>query len=242
MNTADTALGGPGRAFPETTWSLVSRLQATGEERYREALEELCRRYWKPAFAYVRSAWAKSTEEAKDLTQAFFVWLIEEPALRTYEPERGGFRPFLKTLLRRFVGHQEESLRRLKRGGDRALLALDGLEALVADPAAADPEQAFERAWVTELVELSIGRVRARRREQGDPTAFRLYDEYELAAEGSQPTYRDLAERHGLRESDVRASLFSVREEIRTEIRRELARVTADERELEDEWRRLFRA
>jgi RNA polymerase sigma-70 factor (ECF subfamily) len=238
----DTALGGPGRAFPETSWSLVSRLQATGEERYREALGDLCRRYWKPAFAYVRSAWAKSTEEAKDLTQAFFLWLVEEPALRSYEPARGGFRPFLKTLLRRFVGHQEASLQRLKRGGGRALVPLDGVEALVADPAAADPERAFERAWITELVEQAIGRVRARRQSQGDPVAFRVYDEYELAPATAQPTYRDLAERHGLREADVRALLFSVREEIRSEVRRELARVTADERELDDEWRALLGA
>ena len=219
--------------FPDTSWSLVSRLCATGQERYREGLDELCRRYWNPAFAYVRAAWAKSAEEAKDLTQAFFLWLIEDEALRSYLPERGGFRPFLKTLLRRFVGHQAVALERLKRGGGRTILPLDGREL----PAAreADPERAFERAWLTEVVDESIRRVRSRREAKGDAVSFRLYDAADLAVEA--PAYRDLAERHGLRESEVRDRLFSVREEIRSEVRRELARLTSDDRDLEDEWR-----
>lgn len=226
--------------FPDTSWSLISRLCASGEQRYREGLDDLCRRYWRPAFAYVRAAWAKSDEEAKDLTQAFFLWLIEDEALRSYVPERGGFRPFLKTLLRRFVGHQAEALARLKRGGGRTPLALDGVE----PPAAvdADPERAFERAWLTEVVDQSIRRVRERRQEKGDAVSFRLYDAYELAPETERPLYRDLAAQQGLREAEVRDRLFSLREEIRAEVRRELARVTADDRELEDEWRSFLRS
>lgn len=226
--------------FPDTSWSLISRLCATGEQRYREGLDDLCRRYWRPAFAYVRAAWAKSDEEAKDLTQAFFLWLIEDEALRSYVAERGGFRPFLKTLLRRFVGHQVEALARLKRGGGRTVVAIDAVEPPVSREA--DPERAFERAWLTEVVELSIRRVRERRREKGDAVAFRLYDAYELAPEAERPLYRDLAAREGLREAEVRDRLFSLREEIRSEVRRELARLTSDDRELEDEWRSILRA
>ena len=224
--------------FPDTSWSLVSRLCATGQERYREGLDDLCRRYWKPAYAYVRAAWAKSTEEARDLTQAFFLWLIEDEALRSYVPERGGFRPFLKTLLRRFVGHQAVALERLKRGGGRTIVPLDGLE----PPASreADPEKAFERAWLAEVVDESIRRVRTRREEKGDALAFRLYDAADLAPEGA--SYKDLAARHGLRESDVRDRLYAVREEIRGEVRRELARLTSDDQDLEKEWRGILGA
>lgn len=225
--------------FPDTTWSLLSRLRATGEDRYREGLDDLCRRYWRPAFAYVRAAWAKSGEEAKDLTQAFFLWLIEDEALKAYAPERGGFRPFLKTLLRRFVGHEAEALGRLKRGGGRAVVPLDGVEPPPSRES--DPERAFERAWLTEVVNQAILRVRARRHERGDSLSFRLYDAYELSPETERPLYRELAERHGLREAEVRDRLFSLREEIRGEVRRELSNLTADDRDLEDEWRSFLR-
>lgn len=234
MSGLDSTLGGSARQFPETSWTLVASLRATGEERYREGLDELCRRYWKPAFAYVRAAWAKSADDAKDLTQAFFLWLIEDASIRSYEPERGGFRPFLKTLLRRFVGHERQALGRLKRGGGRPPLPLDGVAELPADPAATDPEQAFERAWMAELVEAAVGRVRARR----DALSLALYDAYELTAD--PPTYRELGERHGLKEGEVRDRLYSLREEIRGELRRELAKLTDGDRELEDEWRRLL--
>jgi RNA polymerase sigma-70 factor (ECF subfamily) len=236
MSGLDSTLGGSARQFPETSWTLVASLRATGEERYREGLDELCRRYWKPAFAYVRAAWAKSADDAKDLTQAFFLWLVEDESIRAYAPERGGFRPFLKTLLRRFVGHEAAALRRLKRGGGRPPVRLEGVEELVADPAAADPEQAFERAWMAGLVDAAVGRVRARR----DALSVALYDEYELAAEPA--TYRELGERHGLKEGEVRDRLYALREEIRGEVRRELARLTEGDRELEDEWRRFLGA
>ncbi|HEX7897842.1 MAG TPA: sigma-70 family RNA polymerase sigma factor [Planctomycetota bacterium] len=231
------SMGDPG-LFPDTSWSLVSRLCATGQERYREGLDDLCRRYWNPAFAYVRAAWAKSGEEAKDLTQAFFLWLIEDEALRSYLPERGGFRPFLKTLLRRFVGHQAVALDRLKRGGGRTILPLDGRDLPAADET--DPEKAFERAWLTEVVDAALRRVRARREEKGDVLSFRLYDAADLAP--AAPSYAELAERHGVREGEVRDRLYALREEIRSEVRRELARLTSDDQDLEHEWRSFLGA
>src|SRR5688572_22453356 len=105
MKSTDTSLGGADARFPETASQVGTDPEA------------LARAYWKPVYAYVRLAWAKSNEDAKDLTQAFFLWLLEERALDGYDPARGGFRPFLKVLLRRFVGHQDRALGALRRGG-----------------------------------------------------------------------------------------------------------------------------
>lgn len=68
---ADTSLGGGNRQFPQTTWGLVARLRETTQ--HRAALEDLCRRYWKPVYSWIRAAWSKPAEDAKDLTQAFFL-------------------------------------------------------------------------------------------------------------------------------------------------------------------------
>jgi len=95
------------------------------EEARRAGLEDLIRRYWKPTYRYIRAAWAKSSEDAKDLTQAFFLWTMEKDVLSRFQPQRGGLRIYIKFMLRNFVRNQDEALRRLKRGGGVRLLPLD---------------------------------------------------------------------------------------------------------------------
>lgn len=228
---ADTSLGGGGRAFPDTTWGMISRLRDPA--RHRDALEDLCRRYWKPVYLYARLAWAKSNEDAKDLAQAFFAWLLEGEPLRKFEPERGGFRAYLKVLLRRFVGHQETAMGRLKRGGGARIVPID---ADVAVDRESDPERAFDRAWVRELASQAVERVRAR----ADALAFRVYEAYESG--DKDVTYGAIAKALAISEKDVKKHLFAVREEVRNEIRAELARLTGDDRERDEEWHALFRS
>src|SRR5207245_607719 len=100
MDVLDTSLGGSQQAFPKTVWEMVSRLKDPRPEVRRSGLEDLCRRYWKPVYHSLRVGWTKSNEEAKDATQAFFLWLLEEEAIRGYSTERASFRTYLKSLLR----------------------------------------------------------------------------------------------------------------------------------------------
>src|SRR5262245_3027935 len=110
MRSEDTSLGGPGGRFPETVQELVSGLRDPNGPGYREALEGLCARYWKPVYAFIRAGWAKTNDDAKDLTQAFFLWISESEILVRFESERGGFRPYLKALLRNFMSNKERAL------------------------------------------------------------------------------------------------------------------------------------
>src|SRR5436309_796860 len=103
MRAADTSLGGPREDFPKTIGDMVARARDPSAEVRRLGFEELGRQYWKPIYRYARVAWAKSNEDAKDLTQAFFLWLMEGDALDRYLPGRGSFRSFLKALLRHFL-------------------------------------------------------------------------------------------------------------------------------------------
>ena len=245
MRPLDTTLGGPDRYFPETTSGFLSCLRQATDEGYRAALEILCRRYWKPVYAYVRAAWSKTNDDAKDLTQAFFLWLQENGALKRFDEARGGLRPYLKVLLRRFVKDRDVALHRLKRGGHQTLLSIEAVpdfDALAADPRAVDPEAVFERVWRTELVEQAVDRLRRRCRDDGRTAAFAVFEGYELAAESERPTYRDLASRLGLTEAEVRRHLNALREELVREIRAEIAQLAADDLERTDEWNTLFPA
>ncbi|HEX7899491.1 MAG TPA: sigma-70 family RNA polymerase sigma factor [Planctomycetota bacterium] len=227
----DTTLGGDDRAFPATTIGFAGALGDPDGPGYLQALETLCVRYWKPVYSFLRISWAKSNDDAKDLTQAFFLNLLEDPALRRFDPARGGFRAYLKTLLRRFASREERDRLRLKRGGGVRILPLTGEAPDVADPNA-DPEREFERVWLEDLVRQAVEAVRA----ASAPARFRVYEAY-TAAE-PPPSYAELAARLGIGVGEVEKSLHLTREAIRLEVRARVVESAGDGAEAE--WRRIL--
>jgi RNA polymerase sigma factor (sigma-70 family) len=246
MNPGDTSLGGPAGGFPATVWDDLRQAHSPSPEARRKALEGLCRQYWKPIYRHVRIAWAKSNEDAKELTQAFLLWLIEGDALKRYDPGRASFRAYLKSLLRHFVQHQDEALQRLKRGGGVEIFSLDedpeGLSDKLEDPRTIDPEEAFDRAWRAAILSAALGRVRERLSREGSLGRLRLrvFEAYDLVPPSERPTHPVLAEKFGIKTTDVQNYLFSVREEVRTEVLAELSRTATGEDSLREEWNGFF--
>lgn len=246
MKSGDTSLGGPARGFPATVWEDLRHAQSATPDTRRKALGELCGRYWKPIYRHLRIAWAKSNEDAKELTQAFLLWLIEGDALERYQPGRASFRTYLKSLLRHFIQHHDEALHRLKRGGGIDICSLQDGDSPMADaledPRRIDPEEAFDRAWRAALLAAALSRVRERLSQDGTAGRIRLgvFEAYDLVSPPERPTHATLAERFGIKVTDVQNYLFAVREEMRSELRAEIARTSADEASLKDEWNGFF--
>ena len=242
----DTSIGGDRGPFPATTWGLITRLRDSTPESRREGLEKLCLRYWKPVYQYVRIAFTRTNEDAKDHTQAFFLWLSEGDLLTRYTPERGGFRAYLKGLLRNFMADQDKALRRLKRGGGVKKLPLEddlkSLQDLLPDPRATDPQEVFDQAWKKELLDAALERTRQLHTTMERALQFRVFEEYDLAESAETPTYAQVAEKLGIKESDVRNHLFAVRERLRSEIQSEISETVGDLGELQEEWNALFGA
>jgi RNA polymerase sigma factor (sigma-70 family) len=191
-------------------------------------------------------AWSKSNDDAKELTQAFLLWLMEGDTLERYEPGRASFRTYLKSLLRHFLQHQDEALRRLKRGGHVEIFSLSDDQArfpdLLPDPKGATPEEAFDQAWLAELLFRALGRVRERWLNGGAAAErqFKVFECYDLIPPSERPTYAELAQRFGIKATDVQNYLFTVREAVRSELRAEVGRTTSGEDSLRDEWNGLF--
>lgn len=242
MRQADTSLGGQEKAFPQTTQGILARFGSSGD--YRGGVELLAQRYWKPVYAYVRARWAKSNEDAKDLTQAFFLGLLEDDSLERFKPELGSFRRYLKVLLQRFLGHEDRALARLKRGGGIRILSLDAedqaLREVVPDSRATEPDKIFERAWTVEVLKRATERTREYFHRANQDAAFRIYEDYVLGPPDGRPTYSQLALRHGLKEREVETFLTLVRQRMREELLHELADLTTDDRHLREEWDALF--
>ena len=78
---------------------LSAQSQAPG---FEAALGELCRIYWYPLYAYVRRR-GHAPEEAQDLTQGFFLHLLEHKTLARADPLKGKFRSFLIGSLQNYL-------------------------------------------------------------------------------------------------------------------------------------------
>lgn len=241
MRNRDTSLGGSGVNFAETVWGMIERARDESPEVRQAGLDDLARSYWKPVYRYLRVAWAKSNEDAKDLTQAFFLWLADRQALARYAPERGSFRTFLKALLRHFVQHHDQALDRIKRGGGRVILNLDqedaSLAGVLADSKALSPEEAFEREWRNTLLSTAVERVRRRLETDGAGIKFKVFEAYYLGGHSQdRPTYTAVADRLGVKEGEVKHYLIDVREDVRNEIRAQLAQTLSKPDDFQEEW------
>jgi len=97
----------PGGNFEDTQWAVVSAAQSDAV-----ALEQICRAYWAPLYAFVRRR-GYNAHEAQELTQQYFAWLIEWYHIAAAPPQRGRFRSFLLAALKHFLadkrrgGHKE---------------------------------------------------------------------------------------------------------------------------------------
>src|SRR5262245_15844818 len=79
--------------FPSTLWSVVLLAAERRSPQSEEALTRLCRAYWHPIYAFLRRQ-GKSPHDAQDLTQAFFIHLLDHDRLRRVHPAKGRFRSF----------------------------------------------------------------------------------------------------------------------------------------------------
>lgn len=220
--------------FPNTTWGMLARLRESGPAERRAGLETLCRRYWEPIRSYARAAWARGDED--DLTQDFFVWLIEGDVLEKFAPEKGSFRHYLKGLLRNFGRNAAQAARAKRRGGGLARVPLD--DDLVGPAAFAEAEALFERAWIAEVTRRAVERLKIKLAGKR-PVQWRAFEAYDLVPESERPTYGELASRLAVKESDVRNALYAARERFRAEVSAELRDTVSDAAELETEWRRV---
>ena len=219
--------------FPETRWSVLAEASLHGDESARRALDELCRRYWQPVFAVIRSrGW--SEEVARDRTQAFFLYLMEKSTLRRADRERGRFRTFLLTVLWRFLRDEQKRELAEKRGGDVESFSLDedgGVEV----PSDAGPlSETLDREWALATMERVLDGVRrevvAARGEEGWK-ALRGF----LPGSADEAAIPVAATRLGLTEGGVRTEIHRLRQRCREALRRELMNTVSEPGELDEE-------
>src|SRR5262245_27418751 len=220
MADRTTDLGPGGTAFPSTKWSQLLGSKDGPRRDYRQALERILLEYWKPVYVFVRRAWGKSNEDAKDLTQSFFAEVIEKYLLGKYAPQRGRFRTFLKAALKNFLADEHRTSGRQKRGGGKVRIPADAdvlpLEEMAAAPGSETPEACFDRAWANEVVTAALFDLKRELKAEKRESAYETLEIYDLAPPpGESLGYREVAKRLKRSEAEVKADLAYARQKLR---------------------------
>ena len=213
--------GGP-KDFPETNWSRLISLRDPEHPQHRANLDGLIDLYWRPAYHYIRAIRTLKAEDAEDIVQQFFAQMLSRGDLAKLSPERGSFRGFLKTALKRFVIDSERRRQvRLPGNTTRLFRFADAETQIRTKGPAPTPEEAFDREWARGVLAESLTRLRQGLEIEGKLHLYEIFSAYCLDEAAPDVSYDSLAAQHKLSLDEVRNGLRSVRQRGR-EILREL--------------------
>jgi DNA-directed RNA polymerase specialized sigma24 family protein len=238
--------GSEPREFVTTRWSLIlSAANGSEEQKARAALAELCRTYWGPIFSFICTR-GRSIVDSQDLTQDFFVTILEHNWLQHADRNRGRFRSLLLRSLQNFLINAAEKTHALKRGGGAEFISWDDWIAEAPSqlslPAQAlkslPPERLFDLAWATTVVEHALQRLREECESKGKLWLFQALSSH-LTEERDEVSYADLSAELGVTETVVKKQLHKMRQRYRSLLRAEVSRTVENPADVDDEIRYL---
>jgi RNA polymerase sigma-70 factor (ECF subfamily) len=225
--------------FPTTRWTLVVAAGDPQRKESRSALVALCENYWYPLYAYLRRR-GYPADQAQDLTQDFFMRVLEGRYLDRADPEKGRFRSFLLTSLKFFVADERDRQRAHKRGGG-SVISLEfasGEERYQREPANDEtPERIFERRWALAVLDRVVERLRNEFLQHGRAEHFERLKVFLLGQ--SDAPYAALAGAMNTSEGALKVAIHRLRKRYRELFRQEIADTVADPAEVEAELRFL---
>ena len=228
--------------FPTTRWTLVVAAGDPRRKDARSALVSLCEKYWYPLYAYLRRR-GYAPDQAQDLTQEFFMRVLEGRYLDRADPEKGRFRSFILTSLKFFAADEQDRQRAQKRGGT-AVVSFEfssgesGEERYQREPGHNEtPDRIFERRWALSVLERVTDRLRDEFVQHGRPENFERMKVFLLGQ--SEAPYADLAREMNTSEGALKVAIHRLRKRYRELLRQEIADTVADPAEVESELRYL---
>jgi RNA polymerase sigma factor (sigma-70 family) len=230
------------RSFPTTRWSLILSSAADAGAQAQDALAELCRTYWYPAYSFIRARTA-SADDAQDLTQEFFLHFLNKRILRSANPAAGRFRSYLAGSLRHFLADQADRRNAQKRGGAAIMVSIDVARA--EQRYARDleyretPDRIFDRQWAVTIVMQTCDQLRDLLVGEGRELWFDRLQNF--LPGGSEPSsYATVAGELAMTEAAVKIAIHRLRRRYRDLLRANVSHTVADPTEVDDEIRFLL--
>jgi RNA polymerase sigma factor (sigma-70 family) len=233
-----------GEAFVTTHWSQILTARDRQSPDAANALEALCRDYWRPLYAYIRRR-GYAPEDAQDLTQSFFERLLAKNYLGDLTPGLGRFRSFLLASLKHFLANSWDHAHRKKRGGGQVFISIEECRAAEDDRLEprekTTPETEFERRWATSLLDRVLRRLCADYTSSNPTIPFAELGAF-LRCDQPPGLYAEVAHRTGIKEGTVKVAVYRLRRRYGALLREEIGRTVADPAEVEAELRHLIEA
>lgn len=228
--------------FASTHWSAVLAAGESGNPECTQALEELCRTYWYPLYAYLRRRGCEAPD-AQDLTQSFLLSLLERKSLRRIGPAKGKFRSFLLAALNHFVADQWDKARAQKRGHGEAPISIDAQAAdsryrsLPSDQLS--PDKLYDRQWAMTLLDQAFTCLREEHAD--DLKQWEALYPFLIEVPHAD-AYEQAAAKLETSTSAVRVAVHRLRHRYRELVRTEIARTTGSPLDVDAEWAALVQA
>lgn len=226
--------------FPTTRWSVLTSGASPEAPEFQEAFDYLARAYWRPLYAYVR--WrGRSRDEALDLTQSFFLHLVDTGFLSKADRDRGRFRTFLLSSLRNFLVNEHARATSKKRFPGAPLVSLEAGEDgfLAIDPVDDQtPDEIFQQRWAETVVRLALKKLEDEQERLGQRQRFELLSPWLLADKGRP--YHEIAAVLDSTVSAVKVSVHRLRKRFGELLRAEIAATVASEDLVDQEVRFLL--
>ncbi len=231
----------PPQWFCTTHWSVVLAARGPGSPAATTALEQLCRAYWYPLYAFVRRR-GHDEEDAKDLTQGFFSRLLEHGSLESVDREKGRFRSFLLAGMRHYLANEWDRVQSRKRGGGTVQFSLDaeapedryGLEPVDE----VTPERLFERRWAHAVLGQVVARLEAEQDDAERRERFAALQPF-LLRQPQATGYEAVAHQLGLSVPAVTSAIHRLRLRFRELFRSEIAHTVSTPAQVDAEIRYL---
>jgi RNA polymerase sigma-70 factor (ECF subfamily) len=226
--------------FKTTRWTLIVAA-AGGDTIAMDALSELCQIYWRPVYAYIRRH-GYAPEESADLTQAFFLALLEHRGFERADPSLGRFRAYLVTSARNFLLNARQRGLSAKRGGGKKHESIDTIDAerylaLNAPDLESSPEAVFERQWALRITERALEQLEQAYVERGQGHVFHQLRPFLTSDAAPQGTSVE----GGLSNDAFRTALSRARRRFGEALRAEILETIDDPQDVDDELRYLLR-
>ena len=227
-----------------THWSMVLLAGQEGSPEAVSALENLCRTYWYPLYAYARRQ-GHSPPDGQDLTQQFFAVFLEKKYFGLANPDRGRFRSFLLASFKHFLANEYHRSRAAKHGGRYTFVSWDEADAEAHyrnEPACeTSPDKLFEQTWALTLLQKVMQDLQQEYVRAGKGRLFDALQVF-LSGEKSEATYKEIGAGLRMGESAVKMAVSRLRHRYGAMLRSEIAHTVAAPASVEDELRDLLGA
>jgi RNA polymerase sigma-70 factor (ECF subfamily) len=203
------------------------------------AMQDLCRLYWFPIYHFLRRN--SNPQDAEDLTQGFFAYLLKYETIQKAKRKKGRFRSFLLNALKNFLANQFDRDHTIKRGRDEEIISLEGLaaeELYGREPAnLLTPDKLYERQCACALLAQALQNLKKSYARAGKADRFEVLVGVLTGAEAPYATY---AAKLNMPEGNVKVEVYRLREAFRKAIKTEVAQTVASPEDIDDEIRHLF--